>query len=73
MYLQKAISRKTFSKNYRLFFVGVLKVNDENSRTLIHQSEAWIGGSPDPDPYKNVMDPQHWLQQSWVLSQHPPT
>jgi hypothetical protein len=37
MYLQKVISRK-------YFFVGVLKVNDENSgiRNRIHQSEARI-------------------------------
>jgi hypothetical protein len=34
MYLQKVISRKTLTKS--LFFVGALKVNDENL------SEAWI-------------------------------
>ncbi len=33
MYLQKGISRKTFFVN--LFFVGILKVNDENSRIWI--------------------------------------
>jgi hypothetical protein len=27
------------------FFVGILKVNDENSRIRIHQSETWIRGS----------------------------
>ncbi len=26
-------------------FVGILNVNDENIRILIHQSEAWIRGS----------------------------
>jgi hypothetical protein len=31
-----------------LFFVGVLKASDENSR------------GADPDPCQNVMDPQHW-------------
>jgi hypothetical protein len=36
MYLQKVIRGKTSQKNY--FFVGVLKVNDENSR-------AWNRGS----------------------------
>jgi hypothetical protein len=33
MYLQKVISRKLF---YKLVLVGVLKVNDENSRIRIH-------------------------------------
>ncbi len=33
MYLQKVICRKTVNKNY--FFVDILKVNDENSRTRI--------------------------------------
>jgi hypothetical protein len=49
MYPQKAISRKTFLKKFSLSFVGVLKVNDENSRIWIriqiHQLEAWIRGS----------------------------
>jgi hypothetical protein len=46
MYLQKVISSKTFLKNY--FFVGVLKVNDENSRIRIqiririHTKISWI-------------------------------
>jgi hypothetical protein len=47
MYLQKVISRKTIFLNY--FFVGALKVNDENSRIRIqiriNYSEAWISGS----------------------------
>jgi hypothetical protein len=34
MYLQKEISRKTFF--FISFFVGVLKVDDENSRIRIH-------------------------------------
>jgi hypothetical protein len=43
MYLQEV--EKLFEKN--LFFVGVLKVNDENSRIRIriYYSEAWIRGS----------------------------
>ncbi len=45
MYLQKVISRK--NKNKNLFFVGILRVYDENSRIRIriHLSEAWIRGS----------------------------
>jgi hypothetical protein len=57
MYLQKVISRKTFYEKY--FFVGLLKVNDENRRIRIwiwiHLSEADL----DPDPHQNAMDPQH--------------
>jgi hypothetical protein len=42
MYLQKVISKKTFFLNK--FFVGILKVNDENRRfSDPHQH-------PDPDP-----------------------
>jgi hypothetical protein len=44
MYLQKVKSRKTLLKNQ--FFVGFLKVNDENSRTRIririHTKMSWI-------------------------------
>ncbi len=43
MDLQKVISRKNCVKNQ--FLAGILKVNDENSRIRIHQSEAWIRGS----------------------------
>jgi hypothetical protein len=54
MYLQKVISRKTFVKN--LFFVGVLKVNDENSRIRIHPKISWIWNTvpiyvPDPNTF----------------------
>jgi hypothetical protein len=52
MYLQKVISRKTF---LNVFFVGNLKVNDENSGSISQRH-----GSADPDPHQNVMDPQHW-------------
>ncbi len=46
MYLLKEINRKT-EKNYIVFFVGVLKVKDVNSRIRrrIHWSEARIRGS----------------------------
>jgi hypothetical protein len=42
MYLQKVISRKTFLQKF--FFFGILKVNDENSRTRIrtHTKMSWI-------------------------------
>ncbi len=43
MYLQKVIGRKNCVKNQ--FFAAILKVNDENSRIRIHQSEAWNRGS----------------------------
>jgi hypothetical protein len=68
MYLQKVISRIFFKQN--LFFVGILKVNDENSRIRIQDSDPGFGSGsinqrhgsadPDPDPNQNVMDPQHW-------------
>jgi hypothetical protein len=52
MYLQKVISRKTFVKN--LFFVGVLKVNDEKKQ--------------DPDPVVRGMDPRIRIRtkMSWI-------
>ncbi len=40
MYLQKVISRKNCVKN--LFFAGILKVNDENSRIRIHIKMSWF-------------------------------
>jgi hypothetical protein len=55
MYL-KSNKQKNFCK--KLFFVGFLKDNDENSR--IHYSEAHGSADPDPDPHQNVMNPQHW-------------
>jgi hypothetical protein len=39
----KSKKQKNFKNNK--FFVGILKVNGENSRIWIHQSEAWIRGS----------------------------
>ncbi len=52
--------QKLFLTN--LFFVGLLKVNGENSR--IPGSISQRHGSADPDPHKNVMDPQHCLLPS---------
>jgi hypothetical protein len=52
VYLQQVISKK---KLFKLIFVAILRVNDENSRIQfririqirirIHLSEAWIRGS----------------------------
>jgi hypothetical protein len=78
MYLQKVISRKTSLKY--LFFVAILKVNDENSRIRI-QIRIWIHfsqrhGSADPEPHQNVLDPEHrWkclnLQQYLMKTSDP--
>jgi hypothetical protein len=59
MFLQNVISGKSLLK--KLFFVDILKVNDESSRIWIHYSEAWIRGS---GSHQNVMDPEHWLGES---------
>ncbi len=58
MYLQKVISRKHCVKNW--FFVGILKVHDENSR-------VWIQ-DPDPDPLVRGMDPRIRIHPkiSWI-------
>ncbi len=51
------------NKKKNLFFVGILKVNYENSR--IRDPDPGSGsisqrhGSTDPDPHQNVMDPEH--------------
>jgi hypothetical protein len=42
------------------FFAGILKVNDENSRTWIQDPDPLVRGM-DPDPPQNVMDPQYCL------------
>jgi hypothetical protein len=59
MYLQKVISRKNL-KIKLVFFVGILKVNDENSRIRIQ----------DPDPLVRDMDPRIWIRirtkMSWI-------
>ena len=57
----KSNKQKNFFLN--LFFVGVLKVNDENSRIGSESgsiSQRHVSADPDPDPYQNVMDPQHY-------------
>ncbi len=62
---QKVISRKTFLFIY--FFVGVLMVNDENSRIRNRIrirfgsiSQRHGSADPDPDPHQYVKDPEHW-------------
>ncbi len=56
MYLQKVISKKRRKK-------------------IIHTSDKWIwficqrygsaDPNPHPDPYQNVMYPQHWFSDEW--------
>jgi len=53
MYLQNVISKKKLRKNY--FFVDVLKDPDPDS--LVTGMDPRI--RLDPDPYQNVMNPQH--------------
>ncbi len=69
MYLQKVKRRKNCVKKF--YFAGILKVNDENSRSRIQiRIRIWMHcqrhGSadldPDPDPHQNVMDPEHWIR-----------
>jgi hypothetical protein len=55
----------------KLFFVGILKVNDEKSRIRIQDphpgsrsgsiSQKQGSADPDPVPLQNVMDPEHCL------------
>ncbi len=55
MYLQKSNKQKNYIKNY--FFVGVLKVNDENRRS-----------DPDLDPSVRDMDRRIRIhtKMSWI-------
>ncbi len=52
MYLQKVIAEKNSLK--KLVFIGILKVNDENSRIRIQDPDP----NPYPDPLVRGMDPQ---------------
>ncbi len=48
-----------------MFFVGVLKVNDEiagSASGSISHSHGSADPDPDPDPHQNVMELQHWLK-----------
>ncbi len=53
MLLQKVISRKIVLKN--LFFAGILKVIDENSRIRIHPKMSWIRNTASKDTYGYVV------------------
>jgi hypothetical protein len=55
MYLQKVTSRL-------IFFAGILKVNDENSRIRIQDPD------PNPDPLVRGMDPRIRIhtKMSWI-------
>ncbi len=76
MYIQKVISKKIIKK-YNYFLL-------ESWRSLTKRAGYGSGsasqryGSTDPDPYKNITDPeQHWLKVSrtdiWVFSTGGPT
>jgi hypothetical protein len=54
MYLQKVISFKLWEKTYFL---------------LASSQNQWYGSvDQDPDPYQNVMDPQHLRTGGWTLN-----
>ncbi len=64
MYIQKVISKKLRTN---FFVVGVLVFGVwfchwQNSRIRIRIRRDQKSGSADPDPYKNFMDPEHWLE-----------
>ncbi len=65
MYSQKVVSSKFIKK---LFFVGILKVNDENSRIRIQDQDPYP--NPDPDPLVRGMDPRIRIRihtkMSWI-------
>jgi hypothetical protein len=68
MYLQKIISRKYNLK--KLFFVGILKVYDDNSRIRIQDPDP----NPDPDPLVRGMDPRIRIhtKMSWIRNSEIP-
>jgi hypothetical protein len=48
-----------------MFFVCILKVNDENSGSESGSiSQRHGSADPEPDPHQNVMDQQHCKKQS---------
>ncbi len=63
---KKYVPNKQNNFFLNLFWVGILKVNDENRRIRIRiRIRIWRQGSadpdPDPDPHQNVMDSQNWF------------
>ncbi len=55
---------------FLLVFFGILKVNDEIAGSgSISQRQG--SADSDPDPHQNVMDPEHWSEQSEVTIYRP--
>ncbi len=48
----KSTTGKQKNLEKKIFFIGILKVTDESIR-------PWYESS-DPDPYRNVSDPEHF-------------
>jgi hypothetical protein len=61
MYLQKGLSKKTLKKTFSDVFDGILSATDEKTGSGSPVSQWYGTADPDPDPYQNVTDPQHWL------------
>jgi hypothetical protein len=61
MHLQKAEKLRN-----KIVFIGVLKISDEKGRIRIRIgsiSQRRGSADLDPDPYKNVTDPQEWFKR----------
>ncbi len=65
--LKKDVNVPSKSNKQKNFFLISFLLAFSRSMTKIRGSESGSGsisqrhGSADPDPHKNVMDPQHWL------------
>ena len=60
--LSKSNKQKNLFHKISVNNVGILKVNDENSRIRIQDPDPDpLVRSMDPDPPQNVMDPEHWF------------
>ncbi len=71
MYLQKVISRKTVKKIISFLLASwrsMTKIAGSGSICQRHGSE-----DTGPDPYQNVIDPQHWLYSIMVAETRCPT
>jgi hypothetical protein len=53
----KSINNKILTLNP---FFGILSAADEKAGSGAGSINQWYG-SPDPDPYQDVTDPQHWF------------
>jgi hypothetical protein len=66
MYLQKVISRKNcVKKNW--FFVGILKVSDENSRIRIQDLDPLVRGM---DPRIRIHLKMSWIRNTALKGSH---